>query len=84
LSCANEKPLVSRAAAELARYRKAVNREVKAFIIDIAPYRNAMAPPQDPNTYYIYGWSDSILQYIANTTQGYVGMIDTINAAKLQ
>jgi 60 kDa SS-A/Ro ribonucleoprotein len=64
--------------SELARYRKAVNRDVKAFIIDIAPYRNAMVPPKDPNTFYIYGWSDSVLQYIANTTQGYVGMVETI------
>ncbi|QGQ94261.1 TROVE domain-containing protein [Paenibacillus psychroresistens] len=68
--------------SELARYRKAVNREVIAFIIDIAPYRSVMVPPQDPNTYYIYGWSDTILQYIANMTQGYAGMVDSIKATE--
>jgi 60 kDa SS-A/Ro ribonucleoprotein len=69
--------------SELAQYRKAVKREVKAFIIDIAPYRSAMTPPQDPNTYYVYGWSDTVLQFIANSTQGYKGMVETIQAADL-
>ena len=43
-----------------------------------------MIPPQAPNTYYIYGWSDTILHYIANITQGYVGMVDTIKAIEFK
>lgn len=56
---------------ELAQYRSKVNPDVKAFIVDIAPYRHAMVPPQDRNTFYIYGWSDTVLSYIAQSVQGY-------------
>jgi 60 kDa SS-A/Ro ribonucleoprotein len=55
----------------LLKYRAKVNPQVKAFIIDISPYRSAMVPPQDPNTYYVYGWSDTVLSYIAQTAKGY-------------
>ncbi|WP_010497295.1 TROVE domain-containing protein [Paenibacillus elgii] len=69
--------------AELAKYRAKVNPHVKAFIVDIAPYRYAMAPPADRNTFYIYGWSDTVLSYIAQAAQGYSGMTGKIDAIEL-
>ncbi|MFS0840397.1 TROVE domain-containing protein [Paenibacillus sp. 1P03SA] len=69
---------------ELKRYRSKVNRDVKAFIIDIAPYRHAMVPVQDPHTYYIYGWSDTVLSYIAQTVQGYSGLTEQVAALDLE
>ncbi|MFC4599941.1 TROVE domain-containing protein [Cohnella hongkongensis] len=68
---------------ELTSYRAKVNPQVKAFIIDIAPYRSAMVPPQDPNTYYIYGWSDTVLSYIAQTAKGYGSMVQAIEKIEL-
>ncbi|WP_391574675.1 TROVE domain-containing protein [Cohnella sp.] len=68
---------------ELANYRAKVNPQVKAFIIDISPYRSAMVPPQDPNTYYIYGWSDTVLSYIAQTAKGYDSLVETVKKIEL-
>lgn len=67
----------------LTRYRAKVNPNVKAFIIDIAPYRSAMVPPQDRNTFYVYGWSDTVLSYIAQTSKGYGSMVEQIEAIDL-
>jgi 60 kDa SS-A/Ro ribonucleoprotein len=64
---------------ELNLYRSQVNRDVKAFIVDIAPYRHAMVPKQDPQTFYIYGWSDTVLSYIAQSVQGYASMVGRVN-----
>lgn len=69
---------------ELKRYRSKVNRDVKAFIIDITPYRHAMVPALDPHTYYIYGWSDTVLSYIAQTVQGYSGLTEQVAALDLE
>ncbi|MCA1292128.1 TROVE domain-containing protein [Paenibacillus sp. alder61] len=68
---------------ELAQYRAAINPEVKAFIVDIAPYRYAMVPEMDRNTFYIYGWSDTVLSYIAQTLQGYASMTKQVDAMDL-
>lgn len=67
----------------LLRYRSKVNPKVKAFIVDIAPYRYAMVPPQDENTFYIYGWSDTVLTYIAQTLQGYSSMTQQVESMEL-
>ncbi|MFD0715499.1 TROVE domain-containing protein [Paenibacillus sp. GCM10027626] len=63
---------------ELKRYRDKVNRQAKAFIVDISPYQNALVPQGDPQTYYIYGWSDTVLSYIAQSVQGYESMTERI------
>lgn len=68
---------------ELQKYRSSINPDVKAFIIDIAPYRSSMVPPSDKNTFYIYGWSDTALQYISLTTQGYKTMVDKVREMAL-
>ncbi|RUS43318.1 TROVE domain-containing protein [Cohnella sp. AR92] len=68
----------------LLQYRTKVNPNVKAFIIDIAPYRSAMVPPQDRHTFYIYGWSDTVLSYIAQTAKGYDSMVQQIEAIPIE
>ncbi|HLO11096.1 MAG TPA: TROVE domain-containing protein [Pseudoneobacillus sp.] len=67
----------------LLTYRKQVNKDVKAFIIDIAPYRNSMVPPTDKNTFYIYGWSDQVLKFISSAAKGYGTMVDEIRNSQL-
>lgn len=69
---------------ELEAYRRKFNDKAKAFIIDIAPYRKAMVPPEDDNTYYIYGWADSVLQYISYSVNGYGSMVDKVREIELQ
>jgi 60 kDa SS-A/Ro ribonucleoprotein len=69
---------------QLRRYRSKVNRDVKAFIVDIAPYRHAMVPADDPLTFYIYGWSDSVLTFIAQSVQGYESMTEHVNTMNLE
>jgi 60 kDa SS-A/Ro ribonucleoprotein len=63
---------------ELGNYRKKYNKNVKAFMIDIAPYRSGMVPPADPLSHYIYGWSDQVLQYIALATNGYGSVLEVV------
>jgi 60 kDa SS-A/Ro ribonucleoprotein len=68
---------------QLKRYRSKVNRETKAFIVDLAPYRHAMVPDQDPRSFYIYGWSDTVLSYIAQSVQGYRSMTERVAGMEL-
>lgn len=68
---------------ELVEYRRTVNGEVKAFVVDVAPYRSAMVPPEDRNTWYIYGWSDTVLSYIALSCRGYGGMVQKVKETSL-
>jgi 60 kDa SS-A/Ro ribonucleoprotein len=66
--------------AELERYRRMMNPELKAFIVDIAPYQQAMVPPRDGKTFYIYGWSETVLTYIAETVAGYDTLANRVRA----
>lgn len=63
---------------ELVTYRKKLNNDARAFIIDIAPYRTAVVPPDDNMTHYIYGWSDAVLQYISYSINGYGSVVDKV------
>ncbi|BBH22458.1 60 kDa SS-A/Ro ribonucleoprotein [Paenibacillus baekrokdamisoli] len=69
--------------SQLKLYRSKINRDVKAFIVDIAPYRTAMVPDQDPQTFYIYGWSETVLSYIAQSVQGYSTLKERVAALDL-
>lgn len=64
------------------RYRKSVNKGVKVFIVDLAAYRNALTP-NDPNTWYMYGWSDSALQFIGRASSGFGNMTDEVKKIEL-
>jgi len=69
---------------ELVEYRRKINPHAKAFIVDIAPYQSSMVPPDDSNTFYIYGWSDTVLSFIAQSVQGYQGMVQHVEATLLE
>ena len=64
-------------------YRNQINPGTKAFIIDIAPYRSAMVPETDKNIWYIYGWSDQVLQFISCATTGFGSMVDAIKRGEV-
>jgi 60 kDa SS-A/Ro ribonucleoprotein len=69
----------SPAFAQIETYLKNINRDVNFFIIDVSPYRSAMTPPEmDKNTFYIYGWSDQVLSFIANVSRGFGGQVATV------
>ncbi|WP_434576981.1 TROVE domain-containing protein [Thermoanaerobacterium thermosaccharolyticum] len=68
---------------ELEKYRRSINPNTKAFVIDIAPYRSSMVPPTDKNTHYIYGWSETVLEYIAMSIKGYGNMIEDIDKIEI-
>ena len=69
---------------ELQWYRSQVNPDVKAFVVDISPYRQSMVPPLDEKTFYIYGWSDTVLSYIAQSVQGYASMVEKVETLDLE
>jgi 60 kDa SS-A/Ro ribonucleoprotein len=46
------------------RYRKEVAPNCKAFLVTVAPYRDAVAPTGEPGVRFIYGWSEKVLNYI--------------------
>jgi 60 kDa SS-A/Ro ribonucleoprotein len=47
------------------KYKRDVAPEARAYLITIAPYRSAVAPDDEPDVHYIYGWSESVLRYIS-------------------
>jgi 60 kDa SS-A/Ro ribonucleoprotein len=63
----------------LDEYRRKVKADVRVFILDVAPYRNAVTP-QDPNTFYVYGWSDQALRFIAMAAHGFGGQVEAIRS----
>ncbi len=64
-------------------YKDKIAPDAKAFLITIAPYRHAVAPQAAPDIHYIYGWSDSVLPYIALTRQGLAGQVESVRAMEL-
>lgn len=52
------------------RYRAEVAPEARAYLVTIAPYRDAVAPSGEKGVRFIYGWSDSVLKYIAQDLEG--------------
>ena len=68
---------------ELQTYRNKRNKLAKAFVIDVAPYNSAMVPPVDKQTHYIYGWSDTVLSYIAYAQQDLGDMVSRVRATTL-
>ncbi|CAM3508757.1 MULTISPECIES: TROVE domain-containing protein [Saccharibacillus] len=69
---------------ELRRYRSSINREAKAFVVDLSPYRGAMVPREDRQTHYIYGWSDQVLSYIAAAAHGFDSMSARVSRIELE
>jgi 60 kDa SS-A/Ro ribonucleoprotein len=64
-------------------YKRTVASQAKAFLITIAPYRHAVAPSDEPDVRYIYGWNDQVLSYMAMTMEGLTGQVESVNAMEI-
>ncbi len=61
----------------LGEYRRKVNPSVRVFILDVAPYRNALTG-HDQNSWYVYGWSDQALSFISMVSRGFAGIVEAV------
>lgn len=65
------------------KYRREVNKDVKVFVVDVSAYRSGMTPDTaKQNTFFIYGWSDKVLNFISLASQGWGDMVDVIRSGK--
>jgi len=49
---------------EWKRYKKNVAPEASLYVIDLSSYENLVMPEDEPDSYYISGWDDSVLDFI--------------------
>jgi 60 kDa SS-A/Ro ribonucleoprotein len=64
-------------------YVSKVAPQAQAFLVTIAPYRHAVAPQSTPGIHYIYGWNDSVLNYITLARQDLAGQVESVRTMKL-
>jgi 60 kDa SS-A/Ro ribonucleoprotein len=65
-------------------YRRAVNPNAKAFLVTIAPYRDAVAPKGEKGVRFIYGWSDRVLEYMTLSLDEGKTQVQAIDALSLE
>ena len=68
--------------ALLRAYREKVNSKMQAFFLQLCPTGTQMTAPDLAGTYYISGWSNSVLDYILFHAAGN-GQLDAIRAIDL-
>jgi len=57
---------------------------VKTFIINVSPYIQAsVALPEMENVYYIYGWSDRVLDIISLMSNGLGSVVEAIRRGEV-
>jgi 60 kDa SS-A/Ro ribonucleoprotein len=59
-------------------YRQRVNPALTCFFVQLVPYKHAVVPQDEPGCYYIYGWSASILSYIASVVNGGMAQMEAV------
>ena len=64
-------------------YRRDVNPDAQAFVIQIAPYQHAVAPNGEPGVHFIYGWSDAVVKYISFMLEGGASQLKAIEEMDL-
>ena len=64
-------------------YRYKVNKDARAFVVDVSPYGSAMTPPSDGKTWYCFGWSDQVVSFIAQAVQGYGDLVSRVSQIEL-
>ena len=64
------------------KYKREVNPKAKVFFCNIAPYRDYPTHTNEKDVFYIHGWSDAVLRYIATAVKG-DGQLDAVNAIDL-
>lgn len=65
------------------RYREEVNPEAVAFLVTVAPYRDAVAPSGAKGVHFIYGWSDKVLRHIALTLEAGESQVERVERMTL-
>ena len=66
------------------KYRRQVAPQAKAYLITIAPYRDAVAPQSAKGIRFIYGWNDRVLRYISLDLEGGASQVQEIEQIVLQ
>lgn len=69
--------------AALDAYRKNVNADARVFFVQLVPTTTQMTAPDQPNTWYIAGWSNDVLNYIALNAEAGTSQLEAINAIEL-
>jgi 60 kDa SS-A/Ro ribonucleoprotein len=64
-------------------YRQRVNPALTCFFVQLVPYKHAVAPQDEPGCYYIYGWSASILSYIASVVNGGMAQMEAVRQVSM-
>lgn len=65
------------------RYRAEVAPEARAFLVTIAPYRDAVAPSGEKGVHFIYGWSDKVLRHISTTLDAGESQVENVERMDL-
>jgi 60 kDa SS-A/Ro ribonucleoprotein len=65
------------------RYKKEINPNAKAFLVTIAPYRDAVALLRASDVHFIYGWSEKVLNYIALKLSTGANQVDKIRTIEV-
>ena len=65
------------------RYKKEIAPEAQAFLVTIAPYREAVAPSGEAGVHFIYGWSDRVINYIALRLNSGVSQVELVERMPL-
>ena len=68
-----------RGALDLIReYKQRVNPGLRCFFLQLAPYKHAVVPPDEPSCYYLYGWDSGALNFIAQMARGGDAQLEAI------
>lgn len=69
--------------AALDAYRQQVNPDARVFFVQLVPTSTQMTAPDQPNTWYISGWSNSVLDFIALQAERGTSQLEAIAAIEL-
>lgn len=68
---------------EFEKYRETVNPDAKLFIINVAGHQGYTIPKDSKNVFYIFGWSDQVLNYVSYVSHGFAGQRQHVEAVEL-
>ena len=63
----------------LTDYINKVNSEVKIYLVTLMPYRDYPVPVDYPNVHFVFGWSDSVIKYIATDPKEQMKEIEKVD-----
>lgn len=66
----------------LREYKQRINPKVKCFFVTLMPYNDRVTPSDEPNCYYISGWSDRVLNYIPMIAEGISSQVDEVKKVR--